>query len=106
MEAEMLEPFELALGGREKLLGLLTVPIHRAADAEKQQNFHRTAALRTALNVDVIFVGGGAHPDVKIELLCRPFARKPTQTARRDPDIARTRSASPREILELAGPRP
>ena len=62
VEVEMLEPLELALGGGKELFGRLDVPVHRAADVEKQQHLDRALFRRALaeLHVDVALVGGRA----------------------------------------------
>src|SRR5271157_664777 len=102
VEVEMLEPLELALGGGKELFGRLYVPIHRAADIEKQQHLDRVAALGPKLHVDKAFVGGRTDGAVKVELLGCALARKPPQPPQRKLDISRSKLRVAVEIPELA----
>ena len=77
----MFEPLELALGGGEQLLGLIDVPIHRAADVEKQQHLHRIAPLGPEQDVDIAFIGARTDRAVEIELFGRALARKAARGA-------------------------
>jgi hypothetical protein len=52
------------------------VPVHRAADVEKQQDFDGVAALGTQLDVEIAVIGGRADRVVEIELLGRALARE------------------------------
>jgi hypothetical protein len=51
MEVEVLKVFELRFGGGEKLFDHFDVRIHRAANIEKQKDFHGVAPLWAGLDV-------------------------------------------------------
>ena len=47
VEVEVLEVLELGARGREQLLDLPDVAVHRAADVEEEQHLHAVLARRT-----------------------------------------------------------
>src|SRR5208282_4758851 len=102
VEIEVREPLELALGAGKELFGRLDVPVHRAADIEKQEDLDGVAPLRAQLHVDIALVGGRADRSVEVELLGRALASEPAQPAQRELDVARTEFGVAVEIPELA----
>src|SRR5208337_1842677 len=101
VEVEMLEPLELALGGGEELLGRLNVPIHRAADVEKQQHLDRVAPLGPEQNVDIAFIGARTDRAVEVELFGRALSCKAAEAPKRELDVARTELRVAVEVFEL-----
>jgi hypothetical protein len=67
---------ELSACCREQFLGRLDVPVHRAADVEKQQHLDRIVPLRPHQDVEIALVRGAFDGAVEIEFLGRAGAGK------------------------------
>src|ERR1700728_1131032 len=101
MEVEMVEPLELAFCGGEQLLSRFHVPIHRAADVEKQEHLDGVAAFGPQHDVDIAFVRGRTDRAVEIELFGHALAGESPKPSQRYLDIARPELRVAVEVLEL-----
>src|ERR1700733_13884746 len=101
VEVEMVEPLELAFCRGEELVSRLHVPIHRAADVEKQERLDGVAALGPHEDVDIAFVGSRADRAVEIELFGHALAGESPEPPQRQLDVARSELRVAVEVLEL-----
>src|SRR6202522_2235739 len=97
----MVEPLELAFCCGEQLLGCFYVPIHRAADVEKQEHLDGVAAFGPQLNVDIAFVRCRPDRTVQIELFRHALAGELPKPSQRQLDVARPELRVAVEVLEL-----
>ena len=77
MEVEILHMLELGFTGAEQLLADLDVGVHRAADVEQDQQFHRIAPFRAHLDIQQAAVFGGVVDGAaQVKFVFSTLARK------------------------------
>ena len=69
VEVEEFEILELGMGGGEQFLADPDVRIHRAADVEQEQQFHRIVPLGPHVDVEPALAGGAVDRLVEVELV-------------------------------------
>src|SRR3954467_11405937 len=76
--------------------------IHRSADVEEEQQFHRIVPLGPHAEVEPALARGAVDRLVEIELVGGAFAGEAPEAAQRDPDVARAQFDLVVEIAEGA----
>src|SRR4051812_44518432 len=102
VEVEEFEILELRRGGAEQLLAKPDVRVHRAADVEEEEQFHRIVALGPELDVEPALARGAVDRAVHVELVGRAFAGEAAEAPERDLDVAGAELDRAVEVPELA----